>query len=307
MPKENTHLFFAHKIARNLANQNLKEIIKRNLRFFYFGSVVPDTFYYGKGEKIRKISESLHGRYGNLTNEIVFELLDQAKKQKNELDLVFTLGYLTHCALDITFHPIVYYLSGNYYDADPEKANEAIYLHRHLETYLDSRVNHKYFYNDLINYKTLRKLAFSKIISTKFNISIKEQEKTLIRKSILLKALKYDFILNLLYLFYRPSLSKYKMFLGIFYGNLKRDSRIFPDTVKYRDIITGENLITNIQDLFKKSEEFSLRLIDAAYRYYNGEMSREQAKQIIRGESLNTGRLNAPVTEIKYFYNSLTK
>lgn len=274
------------------------------MRFLYFGCVAPDIFYYGKGEQIRSISEFLHGRYGNLTNEVVFELLDRAKKEKAEADLVFTFGYLTHCALDIVFHPVVYYLSGNYYDKDPQKANEAVYLHRHLETFLDNKINHNFYYNDLINNRTLRKLAFSKVISDRFKISIKDQEKTLIRKSILLKVLKNDFILNILYLFYRPRLSKYKMFLGIFYGNLKKDNRIFPDVINYKDIISGEDRSTSITELFGRAENVAAQYIDCAYKYYNDSISLNNAKKIIRGESLNTGKINSSVAEIKYFYNS---
>jgi hypothetical protein len=37
----------------------------------------------------------------------------------------------------MTFHPVIYYLSGNYYDEDPEKRARAVYHHRHLETCLD--------------------------------------------------------------------------------------------------------------------------------------------------------------------------
>lgn len=305
MPKENTHLYFAHEILKQLDNQELVDLIKRNMRYFYYGSVAPDTFYYGKGEEMREISEYLHGRYGNLTNEIVFEMLNDAKKYKSEMDLVFALGYLTHCGLDIIFHPVVYYLSGNYYDPDPEKAHEAIYLHRHLETYLDNVINGKYYFNNLINYKTLRGLSFAKIIAKKFNITIKDQEKVLKRKAFLLKFLKNDFILNCLYLFYQPRLSKYKMFLGIFYGNLKRDKRIIPEKIKYRDIISGEHLSTSIDDLFSASGVFTKALLNTAYNYYLGSIDQLVASGIIRGESLNTGKLNSSVKEIKYFNRAI--
>jgi hypothetical protein len=304
MPKENTHLFFAHELSEKFGNEQIKSLVKKNLRFFYFGSVVPDTFYYGHGEAQRKISEYLHGRYGNLTSKIVFEMLDKAKRKQSEKDLVFIFGYLTHCALDITFHPMVYYLSGNYYNPNPSKAADAIYLHRHLETYLDHEINDSFNYNDLIDYRKLRGLIFSKLISKKFNISIMSIERILKNKALFLRFIKNDFILSILYLLYRPKFYKYKMFLGLFYGNLKRDKRGIPKVIDYRDIITGVKLQTTIEDLFERSYFFAEQLIIAANDYYSGKLTHEQAAVIIRGESLNTGRVNMPVTKIKYYYNT---
>lgn len=304
MPKENTHLYFAHELSEKFENVQIKALVKKNLRYFYFGSVVPDTFYYGHGEAQRKISEYLHGRYGNLTSKIVFEMLDKAKHHQSEKDLAFVFGYLTHCALDITFHPMVYYLSGNYYDHDLSKAADAIYLHRHLETYLDHKINDSFYYNDLIDYRKLRGLSFSRLISKKFDISIMAIERILKRKALFLRFIKNDYILSILYLLYRPKFYKYKMFLGLFYGNLKRDHRNIPEVINYRDILTGAKLQTNIYDLFDRSYFFAEQMIIAANDYYLGKLTREQASVIIRGESLNTGRVSMPVTKIKYYYNN---
>ena len=48
----------------------------------------------------------------------------------NKKDLVFALGLITHCASDIVFHPVIHYLSGNYYDKDNKRREKAIY-HRY--------------------------------------------------------------------------------------------------------------------------------------------------------------------------------
>ena len=92
------------------------------------------------------------------------------------------------------------------------------------------------------------------------------------------------------------------MFLGIFYGNLKRDHRIFPDEIDYQDIITGEKLHTSIKELFSRSDDYAERLIVAAYDYYLGKLTREQASLVIRGESLDTGKVNIPVSMTKYYH-----
>ncbi|KKQ61455.1 MAG: hypothetical protein US81_C0006G0011 [Parcubacteria group bacterium GW2011_GWE2_38_18] len=304
MPKENTHLYFSHKLIKRIEKNSIVEIIKKNLKFFYFGSVMPDTFYYSGNDDIVKISETIHGRFGNLTNEMVFDFLDAAKAKKSGSDLAFTFGFLTHCALDMVFHPVIYYLSGNYYDPKPAKAEDAIYLHRHLETYLDKKVNHKYYFNDMVDCSIVDKLSFDDIIEKKFNLTEKDIIKVLKRKSLLLKLLKLDFIYYPLYFSYKLHLVKLKFLLGIFYGNIKRDNRVIPDVINYRDLITGEKLQITVEELFEKSYLLVKNMINAAHAYYNGKLSREEASKIIRGESLNTGKLNCPVTDIKYFYNT---
>ncbi len=51
--------------------------------------------------------------------------------------LLFVLGYLSHVALDTVMHPIVYYFSGNYYDTDRREKLRVEARHRAMETVLD--------------------------------------------------------------------------------------------------------------------------------------------------------------------------
>lgn len=308
MPKENTHLYFAHELLSQINQEQISSVIDKNPKPYYFGSVAPDSFYYSANANVRRISETLHGRDGQPTNEIIFTLLDEARQKKTEADLSFVFGYITHCALDITFHPMIYYLSGNYYDPDPRKANEAVYLHRHLETYLDAQVNQSYYFNDYVNFKVLRMLFFPHYISKTYHTTPREIERTLKRKSTVYSLLRNNFVLDVLYLFYRfikhSSWSKFKMFLGIFYGNLQRDNRIIPKTINYRDVVTGEPKITTIYDLFNEAGVLAVEMIAVAHSYYEGRITREEAAEVIRGESLNTGRVGIPVDQIRYFFDS---
>src|SRR5690606_28826364 len=54
--------------------------------------------------------------------------------------LAFTCGFLTHFAMDINFHPWVYYLSGNYFDPKPEAQLDAQMRHRIIESWLDLHI-----------------------------------------------------------------------------------------------------------------------------------------------------------------------
>ncbi|MEI7497662.1 MAG: zinc dependent phospholipase C family protein [Candidatus Falkowbacteria bacterium] len=308
MPKENTHLYFAHELLSQFGNERLEALILAQVKYYYFGSIAPDSFYYSAKANVRRVSAILHGKDGNLTNEAIFALLDKAKENQSEPDLCLALGYITHCALDMVFHPVIYYLSGNYYDADPAKATDAVYLHRHLETYLDYQINQSYFFNDLISFKILKHCSYNQIISQLYHISQKDIMAALHRKATIYSLLRSNIVLSVLYFFYRiverSSWSRLKVLLGIFYGNLKRDSRTIPHRINYRDIITGESKTTTIYDLFNQAREKAVEMVDAGYAYYRGKISRLEAEQIIRGESLDTGRLQMPVSDLKYFYNN---
>ncbi len=118
MPKENTHLNFAYGLLEEFQGHDILKDVSENIRHYLLGSIIPDTFYYGSSASLRRISESFHGKDGNPTNKTIVQVLDHARDKK---DISFILGFISHCALDITFHPVIYYLSGNYYDESPGK------------------------------------------------------------------------------------------------------------------------------------------------------------------------------------------
>jgi len=304
VPKENTHLYFAHQVITETEQAEWRRLAKENLQAYYLGSVMPDAFYYSLKARVRAVSEILHGRRGELTNGIVFDLLDQAKARASEADLAFALGYLTHAALDITFHPLIYFLSGNYFDEDEGRRYEAMYLHRHLETFLDHKVNVNFFFHDLIHLKIIKKLGFPEILKVKFGVKNAETAELLIRKNLMSlmenSRLAYYFVYGL----FKLGVKTAKLFYGLFYANLKADSRIIPDLIDYKDIITGHPKRELITDLFDQADNLASDYFETALAYYRGLIGRAEAEKFIRGESFNTGRVGVPVSAIKYTYNS---
>lgn len=304
MPKENTHLYFAHQVVEVLPDEKLANLIRQEMGCFYFGAVMPDTFYYSSNRQIISISEFLHGKEGNPTNEFAFDLLKKAKETRSEKDLVFALGFITHCVLDIVFHPVIYYLSGNYYNKNLDRRDDAVYLHRHLETALDRRVNQSFYFANLIRLSYLDELTFDEVLLKKFAITRGELIKTLKNKALLLRFLNHDWLYYVLYALHSTGLMKSAMLLGIFYGNLRHDDRQLPEYIEYKDLVTGAPLNTTIQDLFYKARHLANSRVQAGYDYFLGNIKRAEAEKIILGESLSTGKVGVPVSDIKYFYNS---
>lgn len=304
MPKENTHLYFAHQVVEVLPDERMADLIRHEMGVFYFGSVIPDTFYYAKDREVMQISELMHGKDGNLTNEFIFDLLKKAKETQSEKDLVFALGYITHCVLDLVFHPVIYYLSGNYYDVNPTKADEAIYLHRHLETELDARINQSFFYEKLIKLSFLDDLSFDEVTIKKFKISRVNLLAAIKRKARLLKVLRYDWLYYVVDFLFIMGWMRRPVYLSIFYRNLKHDDRHLPDYIEYKDIVTGEPKKTTVQELFYTARHLAKDRLEAAWAYYHGKTHRPEAMKIVKGESLNCGVEGVPASDFKYFYNS---
>lgn len=107
------------------------------------GAIIHDVpYYYRRGhDRFETIAESLHGTAGEDTLTPIRTLsrvvLD-APPGSRDKTWPLVLGMLTHIAADIVFHPLVFYLTGNYHDPDPEQRHFAQTRHRLFETHLES-------------------------------------------------------------------------------------------------------------------------------------------------------------------------
>ena len=301
MPKENTHLFFAHGLIISL-DGSIGEAVKRNIDYYYLGSVAPDIFFYGKNLEECKISASLHGKDGEPTNKIIFELLDIARKKKDEKILAFSLGYLTHCALDIAFHPVVIPLTGDIFCADPEKRAEANFFHREWETALDADVNKDYYYADLVTPGLVEEVGMNDYIFKKYRVSPKRilelVKRQLLVNKLIRSGLAYQVFLFLSWI----GLYKRKEDLALCYARVK-NRKIIPKVINYPDFITGEKLTTSVKKILADARSKAEEMLEAAGNYYQGRINREELGNKIPGKSLETGRVDCPVSKMKYFNN----
>ena len=271
MPKENTHLHFAKKIRE--INLDLQKIIDENINYFYLGSITPDAFYYSNKKEIKEISNFIHGGKGNPTNKIIFDLLDLAKKNRDEKLLAFTFGFLTHCYLDITFHPVV-----NHF------ALKSDYKHRRIEVVLDEKVTDDFYFDNLIdrklfelkNEKTDKNLI--EILSGSLNISAKDTKDSFKRQFLFNKLFKSKYISKILCLLYKIPTFSIRNNLAFFYGKRPddEDSTYFVDMIKH-------------EELFAIADQKTKSALISAHRYFMGEVGREEAEKNIVGESLDTG------------------
>ena len=165
MPKETTHLWFAESLVGKTRAEGMRVVISGGKPSYCLGSIIPDTFYYSFSPSLERISGIIHGRDGRPTNALILSVLVEARGPD---DIAFILGYITHCALDITFHPMVESLSGNYYDQDPARREDAVTRHRFLETCIDVRTGNTLRIHELVRPRLLRGLVFEDIVGRDF-------------------------------------------------------------------------------------------------------------------------------------------
>ena len=297
MAKENTHIFFAHRVLEHFRETELIRNISEYIDYYYLGSVILDTFYYSSNKSIEIISERMHGKNGNPTNEIIFKVLEGSGDMR---DIAFILGYITHCALDITFHPIAYYLSGNYYDPEPTKRRHAVYLHRHIETCLDMKLENQLRIYNMIHTPLIHALKFQEIITRDFSISPWDIRRTLIKQLFTNRLFANTCAYSLARIMNRFGATKIHEYLGLFYGDIVSRGKTIPDPLIYRDIVTGTKKTTSIKVIMDTATRKAITMMEGAYAYSFGKISKERLMQLIPGESLDTGRLHATTDSIRY-------
>jgi hypothetical protein len=297
MPKENSHICFAYNILSTIKDSEVVKMVSPYVKDYLLGSIIPDTFFYSKHLEVIDISEHIHGKDGIPTNEIIFSCLDKAACPR---DIAFLLGFITHCALDITMHPAIYYLTGNYYDRDPFQMSLSRYSHALFETGLDIKIGNRLRIHKLLNHVLMKDLAFKSIISNNFGVDC----------SLLDQALKKQLFLNMMF----DSCAAHKIFkpairegvfgdpyiLGLFYREAVISWHEINDGYTIRDIITGEKRDVTLKGLFTTASEKAQAMMTAALAFHKGSISRNDLQAAIPGENLSTGKYGVSISGIVY-------
>jgi hypothetical protein len=300
VPKENTHLLLINGVINAIDSEQIRTLMNANYESICFGSIVADTFFYSANKDVVQIAEELHGKEGERTNGLTFELLDHARHHRSEKVLCMSMGYISHCVFDMIFHPVIYYLTGNYYDKDTTKSDQAVYRHRLIETKLDNDINNKYYLDEILDENNKKVHEILEIIAVKYNITNGDLIKAYKKQIRINKCFRSGLIHRLIYLLSKLKILDYKNILPLFYPHLHKDEIKMDEVVNYRDILSGRKIQRNLSDLLKAAEDESIKRINAAYAYYIDAIDRAGAMEIIRGESLDTGEEGCPVHKAIY-------
>jgi Zinc dependent phospholipase C len=374
MPKEITHCLLAERATHAMAASTnaYKRKIGGEIYFLfekhpeplYFGSVSPDIFYYDIRMpwelriKHRGLiwGELIHGTHGENSLAHVLEMLEilaspelqkplmpgraLTRDERGAL-LLFALGYLSHVALDTILHPIVYFLSGNYYAEDRAEKLRAEARHRAVETVFDL-YNLDGIGSDLRQYRALRKMAlparWRDLVLGFYSLSLVRAWPNLARDEfdaqgdiplsiykhplfkVALRSYKKQILFNRI--FQNPRLAHW----GLIYNRRRADSLHFNSSLLYPARSYAEYQNGNRGQLFSVTDvreyrhplDNSLHPVDrkqltakifarthaffrSAWLFGNGQISRIAAERVLQGYSLNNGKVGVRTDAMRFF------
>ncbi|OEU53967.1 MAG: hypothetical protein BA862_13095 [Desulfobulbaceae bacterium S3730MH12] len=295
MSFENTHLWAADVVKEQIVIDVLRELIVSNIDYYYLGAIFPDTFSYSREKKIRDISSTLHGNTGTLSNQLVFDVLERIKHTGDKKNLAFICGFLTHCAMDIVFHPIIGYFCGYKPQNNDKEAARSSYLHWHYETEIDKRFNNDFYLDRIVKPTAAQDLLVASILNTSEQVI----SDCLKRQITFFKRFRSLYIYTIYRMLSKTGLVE-KKYLGGFYANLKVDSMRIPDNIRYRDIISGEDKETTMDNLMDQGIKMGIKMVESAFDYRSGKISLKLCKNTISGSNLDTGRIDKTMADVKF-------
>lgn len=141
MPKEIVHWMVAERAAELLAGGPFAPALKRCPNGLRLGAVYHDALFYLRGDYadgLKHLPHRLHGSRGEDSFDLLrLQAMHMAAHRRDPLPTAFFVGLASHIFTDATIHPLVYYLTGNYYDPDERRRTSAVRHHRALESLLD--------------------------------------------------------------------------------------------------------------------------------------------------------------------------
>ena len=220
------------------------------------------TFSQGPDSLLLTDYEMFHSQHSSKTKDYFETLLKLVKDNKMQDDgkiMAFLYGQLDHFILDVTFHPLIYYMTENL------PKNSLIKPHGLVEMWIDDYIMKKHNISDVFYYHQLS-LNSKKLCYLINNVYKKVYDKDLI-------SLKYSIgikSVNLFDLIARRGILKYLPFIAsiINLGNIAYDENIYR-VLPYLNLNhnvwynpeTGEEYRESFDDLWNKSIDVIMETI----------------------------------------------
>lgn len=327
MPKEITHILFSDATLKKLDSKHkLFNSISSNLDFYHLGAIAVDSFYYNIkipfiDKDFHQWGDMVHGAEGNDTALAFRNCAEYLKENKNEplfdKKIAFICGFLTHMAMDINFHPYVYYFSGNYYDGEHSKKVDAMMRHRLIESWLDLYMLDKnnIALNDFDSINNIEKNHKDNYQVIEFLCRFFAQawntDKDLV--SPFKRGYHIQILLNNILVKNKSIFSFFRTLNDVFDNTLRDYLALFypesykamPDYIvnfkEFKHPVTGEVFKGDVNDLFANGIKLSTSFLQAINDYVFEDLEKSTFDNILRGYSLDVGLEGVKVETVKYF------
>jgi len=316
MPKEITHWQIASRVSEELKGSEIGDLLSINPFCLKLGAVFPDALFYNRNgketERFLTLSEEFHGAGGEDTYRIIHDLHHVAKDSDERGPIIALMsGIISHIQTDSSFHPLVYYLSGNYDDPEPETRSKAIGAHRRFESLMDlffcrgpSNLNNYSLKDYLLKAEMpshkLFGQALLKIASEKDWPDLNDVMDRAFNFFSFMQNLSHNQILSrFFYALERFFPDKWGEIIALFYGpQLNKKISIMRRPITYKNPVTGRESTQRLEEIFQIAVEKTAAIIRGAeHALLNGESDLE----IGIGPSLSFGLEKVPKEDAKYF------
>lgn len=156
MPGYISHYMFAKDCLDKLSDNNLKNILSKNINIYLLGSCGPNLFEYSNkfssifSKNLSNISTLIHSNNINLFFEEMINYSAGNAYMKHifsdykfeDITIPYFCGFLSHYILDRSFHPYIIYLQSNL--KNKYKLKTYISLHKSIETHIDTLLLKKF-------------------------------------------------------------------------------------------------------------------------------------------------------------------
>ncbi|MFH0878998.1 MAG: zinc dependent phospholipase C family protein [Lentisphaerota bacterium] len=316
MPKEITHWLLAERTAARLEGTRMGDAARRYPKVLKLGAIFPDLPYYltGTGGLARQsqiVGNEYHGAHGEDTYTLLRTMLAGTMERASSTPelLAFLAGTACHLQADIAFHPLVYFMTGNYYDKDPSLRLRAIRNHRRLEGALDL-----YVCGGLAKARTFSARTLWNGLECQpgklFDAASRDPKHPELRSILDQAAAKF---LGAQGLFIRPALSwlvslgtpvfskETKALSALFYtGSLAKHVSRLSGTLDYRNPVSGQSFSSTVAGLLDRAVDGSAALC----RRLESILESGDADAFTEpGPSLNFGIVGADVSQARHFAN----
>lgn len=310
LPKDITHWIIAEEIYENLENEEIKKIIARYKDLYYIGAISFDIPFFAVGKDSKKrnaISDSLHK---NSSYSTLAKILGE-KEVVSGAALAFLLGTISHIIVDSSFHPLIFYYTGDYHDKDNTKRKLAITKHREFESKLDLYFRNKiklknhYLMTNSYKNKKISKDELNSLLSREYavferlhNDEISSMLKSYMSFQYLFSSKVLYYTLKLINKFSKQDLSET---IALFYPKKDCiDYSFYENNISYKHPVTGEDYNESILDIKERAVERSVSI----FSLFANDGTRENLINVLKEieiPNLDTDMVGVTSNEMKYF------
>jgi hypothetical protein len=141
MPKELIHFKTAERTAARLSDTRFAPGLADYPQAMLLGAVLHDALFYGAAPRalpMARLAHRIHGARGEDTYALLrLQARHAARAPAPGLAAALLVGMTSHLWTDTVMHPMVWYLTGDYYAASRREKSLARQRHRALESLMD--------------------------------------------------------------------------------------------------------------------------------------------------------------------------